>query len=138
MLLIDYFVAPSQVHGLGVFAGQSVDRGDRVYQFHPLIDREISADEFADLPDNVRRLVRSHGEYDREKLVFRLSADGVFYMNHADDPNLEDRGNEMFARRAIQIGEELFCDYRVARVMVFDPDTTVLERASPNKIGNSG
>lgn len=109
-----------------------------MYQFHPLIDREISADEFANLPDNVRRLVRSHGEHDREKRVFRLSADGVFYMNHADDPNLEDRGNEMFARRAIQIGEELFCDYRVARVMAFDPDATIFERASPNEIGNLG
>ena len=138
MLLIDHFVAPSQVHGLGVFAGQSVDRGDKVYQFHPLIDREITEDEFANFPGNVRRLVRSHGDYDADRCVFRLSADGVFYMNHADDPNLEDRGNEMFARRAIQIGEELFCDYRVSRVMAFDPDAIVLERNPPYETDGSG
>lgn len=133
MLLIDHFVAPSEVHGLGVFAGQSVARGAKVYQFHPLIDREMTEADLTNLPESVRRLVKRHGDYDPENRIFRLSADGVFYMNHADDPNLEDQGNEMFALRDIQIGEELYCDYRVSRVMAFDPDAIASEGNVPPK-----
>ena len=117
-----------------MFAGQFVERGEKVYEFHPLIDREMDESDLMNLPESVRRMVRRHGEYDPAIRVFRLSADGVFYMNHADDPNLEDRGNEMFARREIQIGEELYCDYRVARVMAFDHDATAPDGNVPPNI----
>ena len=43
-------------------------------------------------------------------------------MNHADEPNIADAGDTMYAARDIAPGEELLCDYRAVRVVAFDPD----------------
>lgn len=43
-------------------------------------------------------------------------------MNHSDDPNLEDFGDWMIARRDIEIGDEITCDYRVVKVWSFPRD----------------
>ena len=122
LLLIEHFVAASPVHGLGVFSTQFVAKGTRVWVAHPVIDREISPSELQSLPPHVVKLIETHSEYLSGKDLFRLSADGGYYMNHSNDPNLVDHGDEMFACRDIQQSEELFCDYRIAKVMAFDPD----------------
>jgi len=110
------------VHGFGVFSRHFVPAGTLVWAFHPIIDREISASELEILPPHVVTLVKTHSEYLEGKNLFRLSADGGYYMNHSDDPNLQDHGDEMVACRDIRAGEELFGNYRVAKVMSFDPD----------------
>ena len=122
MLLIEHFVAPSSVDGLGVFAGCDVAKGTKVYEFHPLIDREIAEVQLDQFPAHIVAIVKRHSSYIEDRRVFRLSADGDHYMNHSDDPNVEDCGDEMFACRDIRAGEELLCDYRATRVMTFDPD----------------
>lgn len=96
--------------------------GTLAWAAHPVIDREITAKELHDLPPHVVSRIETHSEYLPAKNMFRLSADGGYYMNHSDDPNLTDQGDEMFASRDIQPGDELFCDYRIAKVMAFDPD----------------
>lgn len=122
MLLIEHYVAPSQVHGLGVFSTRFVPRGTLVWAAHPIIDREISESELQGLPPHVVALIEMHSEFLPAKNLFRLSADGGYYMNHSDVPNLLDCGEEMFACRNIHAGDELFCDYRIAKVVAFDPD----------------
>lgn len=122
LLLIEHFVAPSPVHGLGVFSTHFVPQGAKVWAAHPVIDREISKRELEDLPPHVVSLIETHSEFLPAKNIFRLSADGGYYMNHSDDPNLADQGDEMFASQNIHPGDELFCDYRIAKVMAFDPD----------------
>lgn len=123
LLLIDHYVAPSPVHGLGVFSRHFVTKGTLVWSVHPVIDREICESELHSLPPHVVALIQMHGEYLPKQGQFRLSADGAYYMNHSDNPNLVDAGDEMFAATDIQPGDELFCDYRIAKVMAFDPDS---------------
>lgn len=123
MLLIEHYVAPSPVHGLGVFSRHFVAKGTLVWSVHPVIDREIRESELHSFPPHVVALIHTHSEYLLERRVFRLSADGGYYMNHSDTPNLVDAGDEMFAARDIQPSDELFCDYRIAKVMAFDPDS---------------
>lgn len=132
MLLIDHYIASSPVHGLGVFARDFVPSGTLVWKVHPAIDREIHEFELRDLPQHVVKLIETHSEYLAELKRYRLSADGGYFMNHADDPNLLDLGDVMYARRDIHPGEELFCDYRIARVKAFDPDAVPVpaDRAS--------
>jgi uncharacterized protein len=130
LLLIEHYVAPSPVHGLGVFSRHFVPAGTLVWAAHPIIDREISPAEMDSLPPHVVALIQIHSEYLADKKLFRLSADGAAYMNHADDPNLLDRGDEMVARRDIRAGDELFCDYRIAKVMAFDPDNFTVNHSS--------
>lgn len=122
MLIVEHFVAPSEVHGLGVFSKHHILKGTLVWLAHPVIDREITRAEMSDLPDHVIQSILTHAEHLTERDIFRLGADGGYFMNHADIPNLLDNGDKMFAARDIESGEELFCDYRVVRVAAFDPD----------------
>ncbi|MCE6959297.1 SET domain-containing protein [Cereibacter sphaeroides] len=122
MLLVDHYIAPSPVHGLGVFARTFIPAGTKAWQAHPAIDREIPRAELDTLPPHVVSTIRTRAEYIPERDVFRLAADGDAYMNHCDSPNLVDAGDSMYAARDIEAGEELFCDYRVVRVAAFDPD----------------
>lgn len=119
MLLVPHFIAPGTIHGLGCFSSVSVTRGDRVWEFHPLIDRVIPQADLADLPPHVGALVRTHAEFIPEAGVFRLAADGDFFMNHSTDPNVEDHGDYAVARKDIAAGEELTWDYRVVHVASF-------------------
>ena len=122
MLVVEHFVAPSPVHGLGVFSKVFIPKGALVWRVHPIFDREISKDELTTLPPHVVQSVMTHAEYLPARDLFRLSADGAFFMNHSDAPNVVDAGDVMHAARDIAAGEELLCDYRSVRVVAFDPD----------------
>lgn len=134
MLVVEHFVAPSAVHGLGVFSKNFVPKGALVWRVHPVIDREIHRTELNDLPPHVVQNIQTHAEYLPSRDVFRLGADGGYFMNHSDDPNLIDAGESMFAARDISAGDELFCDYRLVRVVAFDPD----EQSTPSLMVAAG
>lgn len=123
MLLIEHYVAPSSIHGLGVFVSVFVPKGAKVWAFHPVIDRVILIADLAGLPDHVIERIEAHSEYLPGRNSIRIAADGDYWMNHSDNPNLEDHRDEVFARRDIHAGEELLCDYRQTVVLGFDPDT---------------
>lgn len=133
MLLIEHYVAPSSIHGLGVFAASFVPKETKVWVFHPAIDRLIPVPELEGLPEHVIERIEAHGEYLPHLNAFRLGADGDFYLNHCDEPNLVDRGDEMFACRDIQAGEELHYNYRQTVVIAFDPDTGTRKQTSTLK-----
>jgi hypothetical protein len=125
LLVIEHYVAPSSVHGLGVFTKHFIPKGALVWRVHPALDREISRAEMEDLPRHVVQNIMTHAEYLPDRDVFRLGADGGYFMNHSDQANLLDAGDEMYAARDIREGEELYCDYRIVKVMAFDPDAHI-------------
>lgn len=135
LLLIEHYVAPSQIHGLGVFSRNTVSKGALVWIPHPVIDREFAKHDLRDLPRHVVKLIEQHSEYLPDRNIFRLSADGCYFMNHSDQPNLRDEGDRMFANRDIQSGEEITCDYRITKVMSFDPDHLPAIEAKDRAIG---
>lgn len=135
MLVVEYFVAPSSVHGLGVFAKNFIPYGALVWLAHPSLDREIPRSELESLPIHVAENIKRHAEYLPDKDVLRLSADGTYYMNHGDSPNLRDAGDAVYAARDILAGEELLCDYRVVKVLAFDPDGVYPNRQDDQIVG---
>lgn len=123
MLLIEHYVAPSPIHGLGVFAASFVPEGTKVWVFHPAIDRVIPITDLEGLPEHVIKRIEVHGEFLPHLTAFRLGSDGDLYLNHCDEPNLVDRGDEMFACRDIQAGEEMHYNYRQTIIVGFNPET---------------
>jgi SET domain-containing protein len=111
MLLVRTTVGPSEVHGLGLFAAEPIITGQRVWEFNPSIDREISLAEIERLPAVAREWVLLHSYADHGGRLI-LSADSGIYFNHSDDPNTEDRPGGAIALRNIAIGEEMTKDYR--------------------------
>jgi hypothetical protein len=110
MLLVKTYLAKSAIHGLGVFAGELIPKGAKIWRFVEGFDRCYSPKAFARLPKAARDYIKHHGyRVDGEVL---LTVDHDHHMNHSDDPNTYWRGGYVRARRTIRKGEEITNDYR--------------------------
>jgi uncharacterized protein len=110
MLLVKTYLAKSQIHGLGVFAGEHIPEGAKVWRFVDGFDRSYSPKAFARLPKAARDYIRHHGyRVDGEIL---LTVDNDHHMNHSDDSNTYWNDGYIRARRDIRKGEEITNNYR--------------------------
>lgn len=112
MLVVKSYVAPSKIHGLGLFADEPISRGTVVWRFDSEWDRVYHRDIVDLLPEPARNHLLTYGYFDGDEIV--LCADNGKYFNHSQDPNVEassGRGCDV-ALRDIQPGEELTADYR--------------------------
>ena len=117
MLLIKTRVAPSAIHGLGLFADEVIPRGTPIWRFEPEFDREFSPEQFAALPPEAQVHLRWFAYVDKDSGGRVLSGDHCCFMNHAPSPNTGAAANSLppittVALRDIAVGEELTCDYR--------------------------
>ncbi len=109
MLLIATEVRPS-AHGLGLFTLERIVAGAMVWRWD---DRtEIILPDIGAYPEAFASFLDTYG-YVAQGIGLVINLDNARYMNHADEPNLIERDGANFAVRAIEIGEELTCDYRV-------------------------
>ena len=109
MLLVKTYLDKSSIHGLGVFAGQFIPKGAKVWRLVEVFDRAWSPREFAKLPKPVRDFVSHHGyRVDGEIL---LTADHDHHMNHSPRSNTRWHNGHIVATRDIAKGEELTHDY---------------------------
>jgi SET domain-containing protein len=118
MLLIPTRVAPSRIHGQGLFAVSAIPRHTPVWKFQPAFDRTFSPEAFAALPDPAQRHLRWFAYLDPQNHHWVLSGDHACFMNHAAQPNtgtLVDANSTVpvvtVALRDIAAGEELTCNY---------------------------
>src|SRR4051812_20328962 len=113
MMLVPTYVAASAIHGLGLFAAQPIAAGTVVWRFAPGLDQIIAPERVGELPAHAREFLE---RYAFESAFFPggllLSFDDTRFINHDDDPNIDNSGIESVARRDIASGEELTCDYR--------------------------
>ncbi|TDX20861.1 SET domain-containing protein-lysine N-methyltransferase [Rhodovulum visakhapatnamense] len=121
MILVRHYVAPSPIHGLGVFTREQAKKGDVIWRFEPTFDVEIPERLLEFLLDPYAETVRTNAEYFGSRRVFRLGNDGDIFMNHSDNPSLIDLGDEMVAAWDLKVGDELTCDYRNVVVLDFSP-----------------
>lgn len=113
MLCIPTYVAPSGIHGLGLYAARALEPGTLVWRFDSERDLVLSSDALASLPAVKRQRLRSYC-YEHSAGVLVLCGDDAIFMNHHDRPNCDDPGPTVtIARRAIAAGEELTVDYRL-------------------------
>jgi uncharacterized protein len=112
MLLISTYLAPSRVHGTGVFARRAIKKGTVVWRLDTRCDRIISEAEYESLPAKVKRDVFEHHATGYAGLLI-VYGDHARFFNHSRRPNLKSRNpiSDMVAARPIGAGEELFVDY---------------------------
>jgi hypothetical protein len=112
MLIVKTYVAPSSIHGLGVFAAEPLRAGTLIWVFDPVIDQEISDEHLAALPDAVRDIAMTRS-FKGENGTTILSRDNGVFLNHSENPNLSGGMEGSVAVRDISAGEELTEDYRL-------------------------
>ena len=123
MLLVETFVGPSKIEGVGVFAVQRIRKGTLIWEYRPKLDLSFTKDELDEMPLSIRSLITRYAypHHEIEGLVIIESDNGRF-MNHADVPNTDFKPQiAAYALTDIEPGEEVTCDYRE-----FDPNFRLL------------
>jgi SET domain-containing protein len=119
MMLVRTYLAPSEIQGLGVFAGEFIRAGMQMWALNPKFDIFLHASEIESLPvhmlDFVERYSYPHLEMPGVRVV---DCDDGKFMNHSATPNTDFRIFEKgFAIKDIAAGDEITCNY-----YEFDPD----------------
>ena len=110
MLLVKTYLDKSAIHGFGVFAGEFIRKGTKIWRFVEGFDRVYSLKAFAKLPKPARDFIRFHGYRVDGEII--LTIDHDCHMNHCDDPNTYLHNGYAVARRNIRKGTEITNDYR--------------------------
>lgn len=116
MLLVRTRLAPSAIHGLGVFAVEPIARDTEVWRFTPGFDLDLEPKALDALPAQVREWLLVYGYLDPRLQRFILCCDDARFINHSAAPNLrpdfarEPHGVDL-ALRDVAPGEELTVDY---------------------------
>jgi SET domain-containing protein len=116
MMLIETRVAPSSIHGLGLFTLSAVRAGTPIWRFQPGFDHDFSPDQFAALPELARNHTRWFCFVSRIDGHVILSGDHACFINHSEAHNTGAPPNPLppvttVALRDIAANEELTCNY---------------------------
>ncbi|NBR85452.1 MAG: SET domain-containing protein-lysine N-methyltransferase [Verrucomicrobia bacterium] len=116
MMLIRTRVAPSSIHGMGLFTVEPVAKGTPIWRFEPGFDRAFTPEQFNALPPRARDHIRWFSyvsEADGHRI---LSGDHACFMNHSPEPNtgtLPDSTTPVttVTLRDLAADEEITCNY---------------------------
>lgn len=115
MMHIKYKLDVSPAHGIGLFAAEAIKKGDLVYTPSPLLDVNITEEQFDTLSDSEKQEMRWWGFLDPQTKKWHVDFDVTHFVNHAipgtitQDPGYVDA--YLVAARDIQPGEELTQNY---------------------------
>ena len=107
MLLIDYYLEKSPIHGFGIFASKFIPKGTKVWEFTPGLDRKWTKEEFFELPERVQKYILHYGWLDSKTQTYRFPFDHDRFINCSNNPNVSGSGEEIFTLRDILEGEEI-------------------------------
>ncbi len=112
MMVVNSYVAPSEIHGFGCFAAQAVKKGTVVWRRHPKIDPFVTLDEIADMEKDGAWHIGASVYWCIASQQYVYCGDLGRYWNHSDAPNTVMNGEECIACKAMGKDEEITCDYR--------------------------
>ena len=111
MMLVKNYVAPSGIQGVGVFAGERIAKGTRIYEFVEGVDIVMTREQAAAYGAEFARFMRIFAYVDPTDRTMVISHDNSRFMNHANQPNTDWDEHFGWATRDIEKGEEITCDY---------------------------
>lgn len=113
MMLVPTYLAPSSIHGIGLFTPFFLPADSIIWKFDEEIDWRLTPEEMAAFPESLQEQLRAWCFEERDGR-FVLCGDNAKFMNHSFSPNCwDDHGPLTRTVRDIQPDEELTCDYRL-------------------------
>ncbi len=115
MIHIKYKLNTSPYHGVGLFADQDIEKGQLIYTPSPLLDVNITQEEFDSLDEKEKQEILWWGFFDEPSQKWHVDFDVTHFINHAyegsvtQDPEHTDA--YLVASRDIKKGEELTQNY---------------------------
>ncbi len=118
MLLIKTYLAPSKIHGVGLFAGENIKKTQVTWKYNANFDKSFTVQEVNKMPNLLKKFVREYASLSTQTKKYILCNDNARFTNHSTNANLEAikmKGEiELIARakKDIKKGEELTINYR--------------------------
>jgi len=105
-------LAPSEIHGVGVFALRDIKKGEKLYTDIIPHQFDLPYEMFKGLEPEIAQIILGHFPLITKGSHFmypvtKMSA----YLNHSDEPNYDSKDDK--ALRNIKKGEEITEDYRL-------------------------
>jgi len=115
MIHIAYKLKTSDLHGIGLFANEPVKKGQLVYTASPLLDLNITQEQFDGLAEKERDEILWWGFFDQPSKMWHVDFDVSKFINHSYHATVsQDEAHDeacLVATRDIQPGEELTQNY---------------------------
>lgn len=108
-MLVKTYVAPSSIHGMGLFANEDILKGTEVWKWMDGIDVVIPDWKYNVLHPTIQEHIQHYAWF--EDGLYFLCADNGKFANHSETPNLDSDGKSDIVLRDIKKGEELTYNY---------------------------
>lgn len=123
MLRVKTKIGPSAVHGIGLFADEFISKGTVTWQYDPEQDMSIAKETIESLSPLAKQYFNYYCYFDKERDTYILPIDHLKFINHSNKEetiNIESTPDQDVAKRDIQPGEELLCNYNKFDDAYFD------------------
>lgn len=115
MIHIKYKLDKSGHHGIGLFADEDISKGKLVYTSSPLLDVNLTQEQFESLDEKEKRELRWWGFWDEPSQRWHVDFDVTHFINHSNEGTVtQDFAHTeayLIASRDIKKGEELTQNY---------------------------
>jgi SET domain-containing protein len=107
-------LAPSEIHGVGVFAIRDIRKGEKLYTDIIPHQFDLPHSKFKQLDEEIKEILLGHFPLivDGSHFLYPVAKMSAF-LNHSDDPNYDAREDR--ALRKIKRGEEVTESYRLVK-----------------------
>lgn len=78
---ISYKILPSKTHGIGLFANQNIKAGDLIYTPSPLLDVDLTQEEFENLNNSEQKEVMYYGYFNKKSRKWHVAFDAIRILN---------------------------------------------------------
>ena len=109
------YVAPSKIHGVGIFAIDDINKGDLIFEYTNKNTNKLyrkTLDKIG-ITKNQQDVLSRMYYADKENIYIKYDQDihWVNFMNHSKKPNMIYSLNKYFAKKNIKANEELTLDF---------------------------
>ena len=114
MLLVRTYIAPSPIHGAGLFAAEPITKGTEIWRYLEGFDPVYPSSILVDGPGLARLYLKRHAyPHHSDHTLIMLDGDDCRYMNHSSDPNVIFPYGQVTGHALCDIapGTELLCNY---------------------------
>ncbi len=115
MIHIKYKLDKSEHHGVGMFADENIPAGTLIYTQSPLLDVNLTPEQFDSLDEKERREIQYWGFFDEPSQKWHVDFDVTHFINHSYEAIVTQDKNfteaHLVAARDIKKGEELTQNY---------------------------
>lgn len=87
MLMIKTYLAPSEIHGIGLFAGEDVAKEHVIWKFNPLLDHILTKRKLLNFCKDIPKIGLDHifcSTYKRNGKYFYIT-DNARFINHSEE-----------------------------------------------------